>query len=222
MTLLLVLLLPLLFRLGFWQLDRAAEKQAYENAYLQRQGMLAIDPPAQPLSLPYARVRLDGHYDNEAQYLLDNQIREGQVGYWTITRFVATDGRSWLVNRGWVAAGSRREILPDITISEDPVTIVAVIWPDTGLPPLLAEDKWDQDWPLRIQRLNIARMAAQLESTEAVELRLEEGQPGVLAPAPLLIHVRASKNIGYAVQWFGLAAVLTIGFIVYGFRRKAG
>ena len=220
MTLLVLMVLPILLRLGIWQLDRAEEKQAYEEAYLERQGLLPVEPPGKGMAAAFSRVKLKGRFENEQQFLLDNQVRDGRVGYWVISPFHASDGRVWLVNRGWIAAGTKRSQLPDIQSADGPAEVVAVVWPDTGLPPLLKEDPWDDAWPKRIQRLNVARMAA-LVGAIAVELRLEAGQRGVLDAAPLLMHVPSEKHIGYAVQWFSLAGVLGIGFIIYGFVTAA-
>jgi cytochrome oxidase assembly protein ShyY1 len=44
-------------------------------------------------------------------------------------------------------------------------------------------------------------------------------QPGVLVPAPQAHDFKAVMHRGYATQWFGLALVLSIGYIVYGLRR---
>lgn len=220
MTLLVLAVLPILIRLGTWQLDRAEEKRAYENAYLERQGMLPVAPPRQDMAAAFSRVKLEGRFDSEQQFLLDNQVRDGRVGYWVINAFHASDGRTWLVNRGWIAAGTDRSKLPDIRPGDGPVEVVVVVWPDTGLLPLLKEDPWDDAWPKRVQRPNVARMAA-LVGAAAVELRLEAGQPGVLSAAPLLMVVPSVKHTGYAVQWFALAGVLCISFIIYGFVMAA-
>lgn len=223
MVVLLLIGLPLLLSLGCWQLQRAEEKRRFEVDYLESLSRLPTDPAAGSDQQPFTRLRLRGHYDSERQFLIDNQIRDGQVGYWVVTPFHGEDGRSWLVNRGWIAAAERRERLPDISVEAGPQQIVAVVWPDTGLIPALAAEQWSLDWPLRIQRLDVLNMARLVDS-EPLQLRLEAGQPGVLEPAPLLISVTASKHIGYAVQWFAFAAVLAVGFLIYGFtmpKRRA-
>lgn len=222
MVALLLLGLPLLLSLGNWQLDRAEEKRRFETAYLEAQSRLPISPPASSEAPSFTRLRLAGRYDSQRQFLIDNQIRDGQVGYWVVTPFLADDGRTWLINRGWIAAPERRESLPDVGLEAGTREVVAVVWPDTGLIPAFAEEQWQAQWPLRIQRLDV-RMMAPLVAAVPVELRLEAAQPGVLAPAPVLISVSAGKHTGYAVQWFAFAAVLLIGFFVYGFtmpRRR--
>jgi len=52
------------------------------------------------------------------------------------------------------------------------------------------------------------------------EVRLEGGQPGVFEPAPLDMTFAPERHQGYAVQWFGLAVVLAVGYAIFGFRRS--
>lgn len=230
MTVFALALLPVLCGLGLWQLERAAEKRDYQRRYFDRVGMLAQAPPARlgeaasdgaaADGSAFMRVRLRGRYEPGQHYLVDNRPRRGEPGYWAVTRFRAEDGRVFLVNRGWLAAPPRREQLPPVPTPRGPVTITGVIWPDTGLTPLLAPDPWPADWPRRVQQLDVARMAAQGDAVVPVEVRLENGQPGVFEPAPLDMTFAPERHQGYAVQWFGLAAVLVLGYVIFGFRRS--
>jgi cytochrome oxidase assembly protein ShyY1 len=63
-------------------------------------------------------------------------------------------------------------------------------------------------------------MAATGKGVVSQEIRLEAGQPGVFDPAPTELNMPAAKHTGYAVQWFGLAAALSIGFVIFGFRKS--
>jgi cytochrome oxidase assembly protein ShyY1 len=216
MTTFVVIMLPVLLALGRWQLDRAAEKRAYLDAFIDRQGALPV--LADTEAADFQRLRLTGHFEPEHQFLLDNQVSGGHVGYWVVTPFTTSDGRRWLINRGWAPAPTHRETLPDVPAPTGTVSIVAVNWPDMGLPPLLGEDFWAPGWPKRVQRLDVARMAAVLgDDTRPMQLRLEAGQPGVLVAPPLQLPVTPAKHTGYAVQWFALAVVLAAGYLAYGF-----
>jgi cytochrome oxidase assembly protein ShyY1 len=63
-------------------------------------------------------------------------------------------------------------------------------------------------------------MTSTAGATAPVEVRLENGSPGVLVAAALGHDFKAQTHEGYAAQWFGLAAVLVVGYIVFGFRRN--
>lgn len=219
MTLFVVVMLPLVCGLGLWQLERAEEKAVYQDRYFDRLGMLPQAPPEQPRQADFQRVRLHGHYLPGRDFLVDNQVRNGRSGYWVVSVFAGHDGRAWLVNRGWLAAPASRDRLPAIPTPSGEQTLVGVIWPDTGLVPLLAADPWGEQWPKRVQRLDVSRMAATADSVVPVEVRLEPGQPGVFHPAPVDVDFSPRIHQGYAVQWFALAVALVAGYLIYGFRR---
>ena len=218
MTLFTVLLLPVVLSFGFWQLQRAEEKREFESVYLDRISALAT-VPGETVS-EFQRLKLTGAYEADRNYLLDNQTVDGQIGYGVISVFRSNDGRGWLINRGFVPGDRARRTLPEIPSPTGTVSLIGLVWPELGLLPVFGEDRWTEGWPKLVQRIEVARMAAPFENMMAVEIRLEAGQPSVFAPAPIELNMPASKHTGYAVQWFGLAAALSIGFVVFGFRRR--
>lgn len=217
MTTFTLVLLPVVLSLGLWQLDRAEEKRRFESLYLDRIGGLPGVPGGEVGD--FQRLKLVGEYEPERVFLLDNQTRRGAVGYAVISSFLTTDGRRWLVHRGFLAGDPARRALPEIDTPVGQVALVGLVWPELGLLPVFGKDYWEDGWPKLIQRLEVAKMAALLDNAVPREIRLEAGQPGVFTPAPTSLNMPASKHTGYAVQWFGLAAVLIIGFFFFGFRR---
>ena len=95
MTLFAGLLLPVVVSLGMWQLSRAEEKRRFENAYLDRIGALAAPPGAELVA--FQRLRLSGEFEQGRDFLLDNQTRNGEIGYGVISVFRSDDGRGWLM-----------------------------------------------------------------------------------------------------------------------------
>jgi surfeit locus 1 family protein len=219
MTFFVLAMLPLLIALGAWQLDRAALKKGYEADYFDRMAETPLPIARADLDQAFARVAIQGWFDPDRYFLVDNQIHQGRPGYWVVGLFKTAAGQGWLVNRGWVAAPRLRETLPDVLVPAGRMALVGILWPDTGLVPLLAEDPWSAQWPKRVQRLDIERMAAYFDGVAPVEVRLEPGQPGVAVPATLGHDFKASMHEGYAAQWFGLALVLTVGYLIFGYKR---
>ena len=218
MTLFTALLLPVVLSLGIWQLGRAEEKREFEAAYLDRIGALAVVPA--PTLTDFQRIRLVGEYQAGRDFLLDNQVRGGEIGYGVISVFRGEDGRRWLINRGFVPGDRARRSLPEIVSPAGRVTLTGLVWPELGLVPVFGEDRWTEGWPKLIQRIEVGRMAATGKGVVSQEIRLEAGQPGVFDPAPTELNMPAAKHTGYAVQWFGLAAALSIGFVIFGFRKS--
>ncbi len=219
LTLFVVVMLPVVMSLGSWQLQRAEEKLALESSYLESQGRPAVSlRDAEAFSL----VRVQGTFD-QPLFLLDNQVRDGQIGYWVLQPFSTREEQRVIVNRGWVAAPSFRDRLPQVATPVGSVELVGIVWPQLGLPPLLEEDAWDAGQTvIRVQRRNIERMAI-FAQTDAIELRLLQHSPGVLLAAPIQPKFSRETHLGYALQWFGLGAVLVIGWGVMFWRsEKAG
>ena len=114
-----ILLLILIYcfaSLGFWQLDRAKEKdtlnEAYvsETSYLKIRDDLAIDE--------YQQIQSNGEYITEKQIIIDNIIRNGQLGQMIISPFeISSELPLLLVNRGWIKKNINSNEKPDININ---------------------------------------------------------------------------------------------------------
>ena len=207
--------------LAAWQRQRAEEKLALHNGYVDSMGGLPVPAPqlAGHAGDEFKRVRMYGEYDARRHFLVDNRMLGGQVGYVVVTPFLERSGAWFLVNRGWLPAPLLRRQLPAVQTPAGPLIIEAVVWPDTGLPPLLAEDVWSVDWPKRVQRLNVARMADDVGAGYPYALRLEADQPGALQPLPAVLGFATDRHRGYALQWLALGALVLFGWIGFGIRR---
>lgn len=215
-----VVMLPAVISLGLWQVDRGAGKRAMEQAYLEQLTRLPVSVSQRDPQQRFQRLRLVGEYDAEQYFLLDNQIRDGEVGYWVLHVFHTTEGERYLLNRGFVAGHIERDRLPAVSVPRGQVGVVGVGWPFMGLIPVYDEDEWSVDWPKRVQRLDIDRMA-RVSAAQPLQIRLEPGQPGVDAAAPFAAVLSDAKHRGYAATWFGLAFALVVLFVAFGVRRAA-
>jgi surfeit locus 1 family protein len=221
MSALVAIVLPALLALGSWQLARASFKADLQDAWLASIGALPVTAGelmdgSRP-SGGFLRVRLIGRYDGERQFLVDNRTHRGVAGYEVVTRFV-TDSGSFLVNRGWIAAGVTRSELPRLPLPSEPVTVIGQVWPDMGTPPVFGTDDWGETWPKRVQRLDFHRISELISGAHPLEVRLEAGQPGALIVSRSTGDFGRARHVGYALQWFGLAVVLMVGFIFFGVR----
>ena len=50
-------------------------------------------------------------------------------------------------------------------------------------------------------------------------IQLSAGSVGALEPIWKPVELKPSRHYGYALQWFGLAAVLISSFLYYGFKK---
>lgn len=221
-TLFTVLMLPILCGLGIWQLQRAEEKAAMAQAFETQQRM----PPAPlsslngstPRELAYRPARVEGEFDREAYFLLDNRIRNRRFGYEVLHVMHTGAGTAALVNRGWVAGDASRQVLPDIGPVPGKASLTGHVYVAPGKPYLLAPQVLSGGWPKRIQAVEMELLGSTVKDSLQVDLfpypiRMDANQPGALDIAWQFINVSPAKHTGYAVQWFSMAAVLALIYL---------
>jgi len=226
-TLAVLLLLPVLLSLGFWQLDRSWQKAELQTAFAEQsqQQPTTLDhlDPADS-SHYYRRVIATGHYDDSRQLLLDNQLREGRPGYQVLTPLRLPNGQAMLVNRGWVPLGESRQVLPDIAVTTESVTVKGrIAQPANPGIRLGAAGGADRNWPRIIQYVDYAPLSAILgyPLKPAIILLDPEANSGYWRDwQPSFGGLGPEHHQGYAVQWFALSAALVILYFASSIRRE--
>lgn len=228
-TLATLLVFPILVLLGFWQLDRAEQKEQALAAFDARAEQSPVDlnqADPDPEDDLYRPAEARGSFDTSRQFLLDNQVRNRQVGYHVLTPF-RLKGReeAVLVDRGWVPSGSSRAELPARPAPEDVDMVRGHIdqGPATGIR-LGGIADGEQGWPLRVQYVDYKELGARLDyALLPVVLRLDENAAGGYQRDWRPSHPTGygpDRNRGYAFQWFGLAATLAIIYLVVNLKRR--
>jgi len=224
-TLVTLVMFGFLLSLGFWQLDRAEQKRAIIKHYRDDKGgaVIRLDADMKSASgLEYQRASSIGRYESDHQLLLDNRTHEGQAGYQVLTPFRLRNSEvAVLVNRGWLPLGSNRDQLPDVDVDEMQRTVVGRIKTPSAEVFMLGEEEPRQRWPYRIQRIHLQALSEELRRTLLpFVLLLDNEEPdGYLRDWQPLVGFGPERNVGYAVQWFGLAAALLIIYFTVNSRR---
>jgi surfeit locus 1 family protein len=202
--------------LGFWQLDRAAQKQRLQHELNTRsaQPPLAVaqlaSNPASAAGQFQRRIVLRGQWIDAATVYLDNRQMNGRPGFFVMTPLQPSDVPDALiwVQRGWVPRNNdERTRLPPIATPTGLVEVVGRVAPP---PARLLEFGADGTGPIR-QNLDIAATAQAL-GRRVLPLTVVQTEPSAAAdglsrdwPAPAVgIH----KHDGYAFQWFALSALI--------------
>jgi len=215
-TLVTVIVVYILFSLGQWQLDRAEYKENLQQKIAERQNLPATTLQELPKSLDdrrYRPVNIEGHYDHDKQFLLDNRIVNGVVGYDVYTPFITVNGPALLINRGFVAQGPSRQQLPDISVSNQMVKLSGLMnkAPSKGI--ILADNlNDDSSWPVVLQYVDLKEISGMLNyQLMDMVLRVNKDENSPLIYHLPVLNLNAAKNHGYAFQWF--AMMVTVCFL---------
>ena len=110
-----LLCISLFLYLGFWQLDRANEKEKIVNLYEERQLADTVELNSMGENIIqdkyYRNYKIKGRYINKT-FLIDNKIKDKQPGFNVISLFqISSSKEIILVDRGWIKMkGQRQEI----------------------------------------------------------------------------------------------------------------
>lgn len=208
-------------RLGWWQLDRAAQKNALQAALDSRSALPVL--PATDLASDEAtaaeqhhrRVLLAGRWMPEATVYLENRQMAGRVGFFVVTPLLLADGTAVAVQRGWQARNMQdRTAVVVPPTPAGPVTVAGRIAP---APARLYDFDGAASGPIR-QNLRLADYSRETRLLVRPFSVLQDGTPtdppdGLLRqwPAPA---AGLQKHYGYAFQWFALAALI-LGLYVW-------
>jgi surfeit locus 1 family protein len=200
-----------LIKLGFWQIDRALEKE-------QRQQRISELSQSQALSLAQVLtlsglqdgindlpIQLKGNFVGDKVFLLDNQPNKGRLGY-RVYQIIESNGDAILLNLGWVQGSIDRNILPEISSITGQHTITGHVREvEVGIQ-LQAQNLTNPSWPLRVQQIELDKFSqlidkkllpfvVYLDKKETIGY-IKNWQPIVMPP---------EKHRAYAFQWFSLA-----------------
>ena len=219
-TLLALAGIALFMALGRWQLQRAEEKRALFEGFAAG-NVEAVDLPGGLAPVErYRRMRASGRYDAGRQFLLDNMPRDGVPGVHVLTPLLRDDGSVVIVDRGWIAIGGDRAALPALPVGEAPrsVTGRADALPR---PAVELEAPPASGWPRLVSFPTTAELSAALDaSVHPQVLLLDQEQPDGFVRDWRPPGMAPERHVGYAIQWFGLAATVAVTWLVLSFRPR--
>jgi len=188
--------------LGNWQQERASQKRA--------------------LGAAQKPETLRGAFDAKYTVYLDNKLHRGRPGYHVVQPLRLAQGKHVLVNRGWAAAGASREQLPEVRTPAGEITVMGVrherfarayepagakpegkVWQNVAIEQFAA---WSG---LALERYVIEQHSA-----------LDGGPPDGLIRDWPRAGAGHEKNEMYALQWYSLAVLSIVLFLVLNFRRE--
>ncbi|WP_024888998.1 SURF1 family protein [Luteimonas huabeiensis] len=223
-----LLAIALFCGLGAWQLDRGRQKQAMLDAAahtLSARRALPLDAAADAASSgTHAWAEGAGRFADLPAVLLDNQQRNGRPGLRAYRVFLPEQGRApLLVELGWLP------VPPDRTI---PAIAPAPAWtrlrgllsppPSAGLVAPAVQPQADGSLLVLALDPEALARALGLQALAPRVLRADPELPGGYARdlQVLANTLPPERHLGYAVQWFGLAATVLVTALILTFRRS--
>lgn len=214
-------------RLGFWQLDRAAQKTERQARIEARDRAPVLDTQSLPRpgriepELEFRRASLEGRWLHRHTVFLDNRQMGGRQGFVVVTPLLLATGDAVLVQRGWAPRDFQdRTAVPEVPTPEDqPVRVLVRVAPPPAKLLELGEagagrirqnlypEGYSREVGIPLRSWSAWQLHAARTSGDApVADGLRRDWP---APAS-----DVSKHHGYAFQWFALSALI-IGLYVW-------
>jgi len=214
--------------LGFWQLDRARQKEELALAIARNRAQPPLTAQdlqqGNPMRLVHRPVLLRGTWAADHTVFLDNRQMDGRVGFYVVTPLqLAGSNAAVLVQRGWVPRNfQQREQLPTVATLPGTVEIAGRIAPP---PARLYQFDAAASGPIR-QNLDLGAFAAEtrLNLLPVSVLQTGAASEGLLRNWPETGGRGPETNYGYAFQWWSLSALIAILYAWFQFiqpRRQA-
>lgn len=234
-TLFAAILFVVFILLGFWQLGRHAQREAF---YKRINDLFSAPPVPLTTNLlnhdltewEYHAVTVVGAYDHANQVGLRNQVvMDNLIGTRLLTPLIL-DGtkQAVLIDRGWIP---QVQAAPDNWKSFDEPGIVTVSGiiritqapPGSPPPPSGSIKLWN--------RIDVAQIAAQMPYPMLSVYIQQSPDPAAPTPTPgqsfksLLrtapeIEPSNSSNVAYATQWFLFALIVVVAYPYYVKRQE--
>jgi surfeit locus 1 family protein len=224
-TILVLILLPVLLRLGFWQIARANEKRmiiAEHNAKMALPPRIIDGPLANAEGLQFHRLQIQGSFLDKYQIYIDNKIHQDKVGYDVVTPLRIGDSQQYvLVNRGWIPMGATRSQLPEINTPQQPISVIGIAKYNTKDVASFGDgNRSNTGWPAVVRWVDIQAIAKETKlNLLPFMLLLDPNSQYGFVREWKFINMPPEKHMSYAVQWFAMAIALVVIYLVVNLKR---
>lgn len=222
-----VLAIALFGRLGYWQAQRAVEKQAMLDAAAQVLAQRKAVPLAQaadPTGVrDYDWTVGSGRFAAHGPLWLDNQMRNGRAGVHAYRVFLPDAGAPLLIDLGWMPLPAER-VMPAVALPHGQIEVRGLLVPPPSSGLALGEGIVRQDSGWVLTRVDIDAVSRTLELPAPLAprvLRLDPALPlGYERDLQLLANtLPPEKHRGYSLQWFALAIAVLATALILTFRK---
>ena len=202
-----------------WQFSRGSNQSANNKiiaANLDRPSLNIQDiENLDPVANQWRKITLQGKFSQTNQELVRNRYYEGKFGFEVLTLFTTTNGESFWVDRGWVAAGPNAATPPDVEqVTGESVEISARIRSEN-----LSRQLQGSFFVTRATSVK-PKSIAKLQGIDANEYYLDllgssDGQVKPLTKIELP-ELSNGPHYAYGIQWLAFGLLALIGrFLIF-------
>ncbi|MEC4017720.1 SURF1 family cytochrome oxidase biogenesis protein [Streptomyces sp. H27-D2] len=233
LTLVGLIMIPAMAKLGFWQLHRHEHRVAQNQIIAD--GVNARPVPVGKLTSPghhvphrdmWRPVRATGSYDAEHEVVVRYRTGsdEQSQGYYVLTPLVMADHRVALVNRGWIPADGDLTQYPKVpTVPAGVVTVTGRLMADETSAGSGIKDKQGLP-PRQVMLIDSAKQAKAIRQPVLggyIELTGTTPKPSRQPdPVPAPDHSSIGPHMAYAVQWWLFAGAVPVGWFILVRRER--
>ena len=213
----------LMLGLSVWQVQRLQWKEGLIAERTSRIGAPAMALPgdaslgvADLANIEYRHVQAQGQFLNDKEIFLGARTFEGSAGYHVITPFRLADGRTVLVDRGWIPLDRKEAAKRSAGEIEGPTLVDGVIRLQGRQTWFVPDNRPDLDFFFWVDLPAMAKFAG-LPNAET-RFYLEAGPVKNPGGFPIGGQTRIdlpNDHLQYAITWFALAAALIVIYVLY-------
>jgi surfeit locus 1 family protein len=223
LTLLVLTAIGVFIRLGFWQLDRLAQRRAY-NARVEAeisQSPLNLNQPLSLNLLPAMEFRMavvKGVYDFSHEVLLRNQVWGNQLGAHVLTPLkIQGVPYAVLVDRGWIpfeqsSPNARQQFDEPGQVSVNGMIRDSQTSRTAAVGAAQNGSGGQQDAFIEVNLDNIQKQM----DLKLLPVFIQQAPDPTWTRMPYRqlpnIDLTEGPHLGYAIQWFAFAVILAVGY----------
>ena len=223
---------PLFFgmiALGTWQLFRLEWKEEQivlrqERAFAPSVDFVESYPGAvaDPLAEEFKAVRITGSYRHDREFYLGARALDRRIGFLVVTPFELTDGRTILVNRGWVPGDQKDPATRVEAQLSGQLTEEALMRVDgwRGYDFVRPEHDIEENFWFYVDTEVMGTLAGipNLVQKVYVDARRQDLPGGYPLGGQTRIEL-VNNHLEYVITWYALAGVLAVIYVLFHYRR---
>jgi surfeit locus 1 family protein len=217
----------ILIRLGFWQLDRLESRRIFNDHYLTQISSQSVNINELSLyqnleNMEYREVIVVGKYDFKNEIYLQNHAWKNMPGYRVVTPLILENkSNAVYIDRGWISIEDLKSIDEINRYYEQPKTINGIIRKSQsieGREKLSTQEEIDSKLFLYV---DIDYLQTEID-LELIPIYIQSGDDNNgQKPYPQLseIEITEGPHMGYAIQWFFFASLLGFGYPFFVWKQ---